>query len=568
MNTIKIQKIGITDLHADAIVNAANDGLRAGRGVCGAVFQAAGHDQLQAACDAIGHCDTGSAVITPGFDMNAKYIIHAVGPVWGGGNQGERALLYGAYCRSLELAKENGCHSIGFPLISTGIFGYPKDKAWETAIKACKDFFDDNPDADMQVVFAIPNDDVLSLGQTIMNETSERDGSGIATKTKSANLVKNNVSEIIGFHLTTEPHGCFSNWFRYDFTYAGVRYNCAEQYMVAQKITLGGRYDLHKEIMATKDPSKIKSLGGKDSFPEFAIIKPVWERNCRHIVKRGVKAKFQQNPDLMHELLDTGDALLCECAGHDKIWGIGINLQNPEWKEVANWNGSNYLGIILMEVREELRREIAEKGSVQYIDFRNAAPIPEWSTVANQLKRIPQYYSAIHAYADQLPVGHVRDAFYRCTFEAVDIMMRDNMGGGLPIAGFYEMKQEIYEIAHSLRCQTYVSDIFRERPRQWGLRGDRYFWADLETEFAFEDVSMTEEELSDKIRQLFKQKTKQELIPDAICYVEEYAHGGMSSGQVCGDWILNTCIPMLQERLRKLQTGVCDEGKNHFGSRP
>ena len=82
MNSISIKKIGITDLSADAIVNAANDGLWAGSGVCGSIFRAAGHDKLQAACNAIGHCDTGSAVITSGFKLKSKYIIHAVGPVW------------------------------------------------------------------------------------------------------------------------------------------------------------------------------------------------------------------------------------------------------------------------------------------------------------------------------------------------------------------------------------------------------------------------------------------------------------------------------------------------------
>ena len=85
MSTIEIQKIGITNLAADAIVNAANDGLWAGGGVCGAIFDAAGKGQLQKACEAIGHCDTGSAVITPAFNLNAKYIIHAVGPRWSGG---------------------------------------------------------------------------------------------------------------------------------------------------------------------------------------------------------------------------------------------------------------------------------------------------------------------------------------------------------------------------------------------------------------------------------------------------------------------------------------------------
>ena len=172
-NSISIQKIGITDLPADAIVNAANEGLWAGGGVCGAIFRAAGHNKLQRACNAIGHCNTGSAVITPGFDLKAKYIIHAVGPVWHGGTNHEPKLLYGAYYRSLELATENGCHSIGFPLISAGIFGYPKDKAWRKAIQACRDFFDENPDADLQVIFTVLDDSIQALGEQTLNEIAK-----------------------------------------------------------------------------------------------------------------------------------------------------------------------------------------------------------------------------------------------------------------------------------------------------------------------------------------------------------------------------------------------------------
>ena len=145
MNSIRIQKIGIIDLDTDAIVNAANECLQAGGGVCGAIFRAAGHHKLQAACDAIGHCDTGAAVITLGFNLKSKYIIHAVDPVWYGGNKKEPQMLYSAYRRSLELAVENECHSIGFPLISAGIFEYPKEKAWRKAIEACNDFFQTMP---------------------------------------------------------------------------------------------------------------------------------------------------------------------------------------------------------------------------------------------------------------------------------------------------------------------------------------------------------------------------------------------------------------------------------------
>ena len=169
-NSVRILKTGITQLKADAVVNAANDGLRAGGGVCGAIFRDAGHDKLKAACDAIGHCDTGSAVITPGFDLPAKYIIHAVGPIWDGGHKNEPKLLYGAYYKSLELAVENGCHSIGFPLISAGIFGYPKDKAWRKAIQACKDYLDKHPDVDLEIVFAVLDDSTLALGEKSLAE--------------------------------------------------------------------------------------------------------------------------------------------------------------------------------------------------------------------------------------------------------------------------------------------------------------------------------------------------------------------------------------------------------------
>ncbi len=136
MSQIKIQKIGITKLETDAIVNAANEGLWEGGGVCGAIFAEAGSKELTAACNAIGGCKTGNAVITPGFNLPAKYIIHAVGPRWRGGNSNEPRLLYSAYKQSLTVAIENDIHSIGFPLISAGIFGYPVNQAWRKAIQA------------------------------------------------------------------------------------------------------------------------------------------------------------------------------------------------------------------------------------------------------------------------------------------------------------------------------------------------------------------------------------------------------------------------------------------------
>ena len=170
MNSITIQKIGITDIEVDVIVNAANKKLKAGTGVCGAIFKAAGYDKLKEACDALKHCDAGSAVITDGFDTKAKYIIHAVGPKWHGGKRKEPELLRGAYQRSLELAVEKDCHSIAFPLISAGHYGYPKELAWGQALQVCSEFQKKHQETDLRIIFVGLDDETIALGQKLLNE--------------------------------------------------------------------------------------------------------------------------------------------------------------------------------------------------------------------------------------------------------------------------------------------------------------------------------------------------------------------------------------------------------------
>lgn len=137
---LDIVRNDITKMKVDAIVNAANSSLKMGGGVCGAIFQAAGADQLQRACDRIGHCAAGEAVHTEAYALDADYIIHTVGPVWQGGHSNEETLLRNSYRNSLELAESLGCESMAFPLISTGIFGYPKEAALKVATGEIESF--------------------------------------------------------------------------------------------------------------------------------------------------------------------------------------------------------------------------------------------------------------------------------------------------------------------------------------------------------------------------------------------------------------------------------------------
>ncbi|NLM76881.1 MAG: macro domain-containing protein [Ruminococcaceae bacterium] len=131
---LKIIRDDITRVHADAIVNAANFELAQGGGVCGAIFMAAGAADLHRACREAGTCPVGEAVITPAFRLPARFIIHTVGPVWQGGSHGEQALLASCYRTALQLALAYRLKSVAFPLVATGIYGYPKEEALQTAI--------------------------------------------------------------------------------------------------------------------------------------------------------------------------------------------------------------------------------------------------------------------------------------------------------------------------------------------------------------------------------------------------------------------------------------------------
>lgn len=166
--TLTVVRNDITKMNVDAIVNAANTDLQMGGGVCGAIFRAAGSGRLQRACDELAPIATGAAVMTSGFDLPVKYIIHTAGPVyqfWS--KEKASSLLYNSYVNSLDLALSHGCNTVAFPLISAGIYGYPKDQAMKIANQAIGDWLQAH---EMEVFLVVFDKEAFSVSQGLLGE--------------------------------------------------------------------------------------------------------------------------------------------------------------------------------------------------------------------------------------------------------------------------------------------------------------------------------------------------------------------------------------------------------------
>lgn len=161
----------ITRLAVDAIVNAANSSLMGGGGVDGAIHRAAG-PELLAACRLLGGCPTGEAKITLGYNLPSAYVIHTVGPIWRGGGQGEAELLASCYRRSFEIMAERGLHSVAFPAISTGVYGYPPDQAAAIAVAQARQALAANPNLE-RVLFVCFNRVTRELYNELLSEEEQ-----------------------------------------------------------------------------------------------------------------------------------------------------------------------------------------------------------------------------------------------------------------------------------------------------------------------------------------------------------------------------------------------------------
>lgn len=256
------------------------------------------------------------------------------------------------------------------------------------------------------------------------------------------------MSNILGFYAPDQENGYLSNWYPCSFKYGRYTYSSAEQFMMAQKAALFRDYGVFFKILDTDDQSAIKKLGKQVANYDDAV----WNQLRGPMMRRGLRAKFQQNPDLMKKLLATGNMVLAECATRDKIWGIGLSVDDDRIKDPQEWRGQNLLGTVLMEVRSDLRNWNAVSDSkIAFVDAMDLPANDIWSMPFQAVCKLPRVKEAIDIYGAVVrhnlrAVDHFDFYEFDGTLDGIENSMRTNMGEGLPVAWFWEMKQDIYDM--------------------------------------------------------------------------------------------------------------------------
>ncbi len=410
MSNIELIHGSCADQKVDAVVNAANANLAYGGGICKVIFERAGVPELKAACrEYQTPLRDGAAVKTLSFNMkNAKAIIHAVGPDFSRTPKAFKE-LYEAYYNSLLIIRDNGYHSISFPLISSGIFGGDLSNAvtesakqcirayksfirrfpdYEIDVKLCAYTADEMREASIEFERRLGNDDISidetnrskidtkeknddmpntpddeysrwNVGANAFGKVGEpipwlEESSGARKKYGVQEFTINGRREYaVFFHMPDEPYGWLSNWYRSEFELDGMKFSSVEQYIMYQKCVLFGDLSSASRIMETDDPA-VHQLIGKNAS---GFIEKVWNGYRQVVAEKALYAKFSQDEFLKEKLLLTQDIWLVESANGDKNWACGIGMDDDRRLDASNWTGMNILGFSLMKVREDLRKE-------------------------------------------------------------------------------------------------------------------------------------------------------------------------------------------------------------------
>jgi len=334
-NTIlNVADCSIIQAGTEAIVNAANSGLHDGAGVTGAIFGAAGYALGQYTAK-LGGCPTGHARLTPGFNLPepTRYIVHAVGPVFGDQTPLDSVkLLASAYRASMELVTLNNIKSIGFPAVSAGIYGFPLKMATTVALRTIVDFLKTTPNEIEEVKFTLLGDAIVRLYSNILTEILNE------------GVIENPPKEEIYFFNREDPFYEFSNLGYYGFLLNQFFYKTSEHYFQANKFTDIETYNLVAQAPNVTQVWKVVS-------ENQAKIRPDWETVRQDYMWEAVGYKLAANPFLIKLLDSTGDRPLVYDDREDAFWGTG-----------ADGNGQNELGKTLMDIRAEYRKIGEEPG--------------------------------------------------------------------------------------------------------------------------------------------------------------------------------------------------------------